>query len=100
MVWLGLFGEFLATGAADGDEPDAGEDEDYGEGFERGEGVEAEGDADYGGNDGLDVVIHANERWSQVFLANHDADVGEVGGADNDVGYAEPFGRADGGPGG
>ena len=49
------------------------------------EGVHAEADADGGGNDGLHVRVHADQGWADALLSYRDEEIGDEGGADDEV---------------
>ena len=75
----------LTAGAGAADEDDAADDEDGGEEFLPGEGVEADPDADGGGEDGLEVGVHADQGRAQAFLSERNQEVGNEGGEEDQV---------------
>ncbi len=81
---------FILAGAGECDQGDAGEDEENGEGFDGGEAVEAEVNADEGGNNRLNVVVHPHDGWAQVLLPYHYADVGQESAATDHIEDAAP----------
>ncbi len=78
--------EYLLRGGCAGanDEIDAGKDQEGGEEFLPGEDVETGDDAHDGGDDGLEIGIHAHQRGADALLAEWDEEVSDKGGEENE----------------
>ncbi len=76
---------------------DTAEDHEGGKHLLPTEGVHAEADADGGGNDGLHVGVHAHQRRSDALLTDGDEEVGDEGGADDEVSQFGKEGAREGG---
>ena len=61
--------------------------------FLPGKGIHADADADYDGNDWLDITVHAHKGRSDAFLTKWYEKIGYECGADNKIGQ---FGQLDG----
>ena len=64
---------------------DTTEDHEGGKNLLPTEGVHAEADADGGGDDGLHVGVHADQGRTDTLLSYRDEEIGDEGGADDEV---------------
>lgn len=60
------------------------------------EGIHAENDADGGGNDGLHVGVHAHKGRTDALLTYGDEEVGDKGGANDEVSQLRHVGGGEG----
>ena len=68
-------------------DPDTRKDQHHGQSLLPGEVVQTDDDADDGGDDGLHVVVHADQSGSQALLPDGDEEIGDKSGEEHHVGY-------------
>ena len=76
---------------------DTTEDHEGGKNLLPTEGVHAEADADGGGDDGLHVGVHADQGGTNALLPYRDEEIGNEGGADDEVSKLREEGARKGG---
>ena len=62
------------------DDPNAGEDQYHRYTLLPGKVVQTDDDADDGGDDGLHIIVHADQRGSQALLPDRDEEIGNESG--------------------
>ena len=67
--------------------PNASENQNHGEALFPIQMVKADDDADDGGDDGLNVVVHADQGGAQPFLPDGNQEIGDEGGKNHHVGH-------------
>ena len=67
--------------------PNTSEYQNHGQTFFPIQMVQADDDADDGGDNGLDVVVHADQGGTQSFLPNRNQEIGDKRGENHHVGH-------------
>ena len=65
------------------DDPNAGEDQHHGNSLLPSEMVQTNDDADNGGDDGLHIVVHADQSGSQALLPDGDKEIRDKSGEEH-----------------
>ena len=68
-------------------DPNTRKDQHHSQSLLPGEVIQTDDDADDGGDDGLHVVVHADQSGSQALLPDGDEEIGDKSGEEHHVGY-------------
>lgn len=82
-----LFMHFWHRSPALVDDVNATKDQNHGHDFQPSHLVQTDGDADDGGNGGLHIVVHADQRRTDAFLPDGDKEIGNESGKNHHEGH-------------